>query len=205
MHMLETLISSISQHALISTYFSVMVFNESAILAAFSFVPQSDSALVVGVAAAAVAGSLTNDLILYALARYGVSRFVGASEEGSGAESFFERWFLSNIFLTLFFIKFLFGIRLVLTVYLVVKKRVPLGKFIAYDFLGIIFYVTVIGGLGLLVGLGNDGVEASYAAVIRTVTAILILLFISHAVKRLIRWRKMEKIGWNEEDVRHGQ
>ncbi|MFA9262198.1 MAG: hypothetical protein ACEQSB_02465 [Undibacterium sp.] len=192
--MLNAIFGQIADHWILSTYLSVMAVNESAILTAFSLVTDIESQRIVGLVLASAAGALTNDIILYVLARYGSERFfTSATREESESESFFERAFLSNTFLTLLCIKFLFGIRLFLTIYLVAKKRIPFGQFVAYDICGILLYVGVIGSLGLLVGRGNTGAENIYEGVVRIVTALSILLLIAHLVSRFLKKKVAEK------------
>lgn len=192
--MLTSLFAQVADHWMLSTYLSVMVVNESAIIAAFSLVSDIEPVRIAGLALASVAGALTNDIILYGIARYGSERFFkSVTTEGAGSESFFERVFLGNIFLTLLCIKFLFGIRLFLTVYLIAKKRIPFGRFVAYDVCGILLYVGVIGSLGLLVGRGDTGVESMYEEVIRIVTALSILLLIAHLISRFLKKKITEK------------
>jgi membrane protein DedA with SNARE-associated domain len=194
--MLDILMGSIADHWLLSAYFGVMIFNESAILAAFSFLGGGGMERFLGVAAVSIAGLLTNDLALYALVRHGVGRLIGVRErsgEETDSESVFERIFLGNVFLSLLFIKFLFGIRLILTVYLVAKKRVSFVKFIVYDLCGIALYVSVLGGIGFLIGHGNRGIQGVYDAGIRTITAIIALVILMHLSARLLKRRKDTK------------
>ncbi len=184
--MFETILAYISQYWLLSTYLSVMVLNESAILAAFSLALGEGTVRIGLVALATAAGSLTNDLILYALTRYGLMRFFPgmASADSEAERALLDRLFLKHPLLSLLFIKFLFGVRLFLTVYVIAKKRIPFKSFIIYDGLGIMLYVSVIGGIGLLVGSGNSGVEDRYSLVIRTVTVVTL----SVLALRLMGW-----------------
>ncbi len=186
--MWEALFNQLADHWVLSTYLSVMAVNEGAILAAFSLASDSGRAHLCILALVSAAGALTNDLILYVIARYGAERFLKpASADDLKSASFFERFFLGNVFLALLFIKFLFGIRLFLTMYLVAKKRIPLGTFIAYDILGILLYVAVIGGIGLLVGRGNESAETTYQVIVRTVTAVSLLTLVAHLTGRFLK------------------
>ena len=191
--MLETISAYISQHWFLSTYLSVMVLNESAILTAFALAAEQGTMRIVAVALAAAAGSFTNDIILYMIARYGFARFFvrSGSETREREEAIFERLFLRNIFFSLLFIKFLFGVRLLLTVYLVAKKQIPLRLFALYDTAGILLYVSVVGGIGILVGSGNSAVEDHYSLIVRTVTlvtlSVLVLRFLGTFLERRAR------------------
>lgn len=170
--MFETLTIYIGQHWFLSTYLSVMVLNESAILAAFTLAADQGIVRIAGVALAAIVGSLTNDMVLYVIGRYGFSRFFIRSGMPEREAAIFERLFLKNVFFSLLFIKFLFGVRLLLTIYLVAKKQIPFRPFVLYDIVGVWLYVSVVGGIGILVGSGNDGIESRYSLIVRTITAV---------------------------------
>lgn len=170
--MFEIVATYIGQHWFLSTYLSVMVLNESAILTAFTLAADQGGMRIAGVALAAMAGSFTNDVILYVLARYGLSRFFVRSEAPEREVAIFERFFLKNVFLSLLFIKFLFGVRLLLTIYLVAKKRVLFKPFALYDMAGVFLYVSIVGGIGILIGSGNSGIEDRYSLIVRTITAV---------------------------------
>lgn len=172
--MLETISAYIGQHWFLSTYLSVMVLNESAILAAFALALDEGAVRIALVALAATAGSLTNDLILYALTRYGLMcLFPGVgSRDAEDDRTLLDQLFLKHPLRSLLFIKFLFGVRLLLTAYLIAKKQIPFKAFLVYDGLGILLYVSVIGCIGLLVSGGKSGVEDQYSLVVRTVTVV---------------------------------
>lgn len=170
--MFEILATYIGQHWFLSTYLSVMVLNESAILTAFTLAADQGGTRIAGIALAAMAGSFTNDIILYVIARYGFGRFFIRSETPEREAAIFERLFLKNVFLSLLFIKFLFGVRLLLTIYLVAKKQVSFRLFALYDMAGIVLYVSIVGGIGILVGSGNSGIEDRYTLIVRTITAV---------------------------------
>lgn len=188
--MLDELMRGITDHWFLSTYLSVMVFNESAILATFSLLEVGDSVKFWGATFAVIAGALTNDLILYVLARYGFYRFAATDGRSTGklsSQSIFENIFLGNIFLSLLFIKFLFGVRIILTIYIVVKQRLSIGKFIAYDLCGVVFYVLVIGSIGLLVGHGIYGTQEMYSLIVRVISALCLLILTTTLISRLLK------------------
>lgn len=185
--MLTSFFGHIADHWALSTYLSVMMLNESAILTAFSLVSDIEPTRIIGLALASIAGALTNDIILYLIARYGSERFFQSrNQEEQSSESFFERVFLSNTFLALLLIKFLFGIRLFLTIYLVARKKIPFVRFVLYDLCGVVLYVSVIGAVGLLIGRGNVDAETAYQTTTRIVSAVCILMLIAHLIKRFL-------------------
>lgn len=176
--MFEILATYIGQHWFLSTYLSVMVLNESAILTAFTLAADQGGTRIAGVALAAIAGSFTNDIILYVIARYGFGQFFIRSETPEREAEIFGRLFLKNVFLSLLFIKFLFGVRLLLTIYLVAKKQVPFKLFALYDMAGIVLYVSIVGGIGILVGSGNSSIEDRYTLIVRTITAVTLSVLV---------------------------
>ncbi len=187
--MFEFLIRSIADHWMLSTYFGVVALNEGAILASFSLLGGSEAERYLGVAAASVAGALTNDLILYVMARYGLKRFSIDDQDGRSteAETIFQKIFLRNAFLSLLFIKFLFGFRIALTLYLVVKRRLPFLRYVAYDLLGIVLYVSVLGSVGWLIGRGIERVDTIYHSMTMSVTIAVSVVLSMHLAVFLYR------------------
>lgn len=187
--MFEFLIRSIADHWMLSTYFGVVVLNEGAILASFSLLGGSGTERYIGVAAASVAGALTNDLILYVMARYGLKRFSSGdnADKSADAETIFQKIFLRNAFLSLLFIKFLFGFRIALTLYLVVKRRLPFLRYVAYDLLGIVLYVSVLGLVGWLIGKGIERVDMIYHSMAMSVTIAVSVVLSMHLAVFLYR------------------
>lgn len=186
--MLETISAYIGQHWFLSTYLSVMVLNEGAILGAFALAADQGVGRIAFVALASIAGSFTNDLVLYGLARYGFGRiFRWTPSPDSGRETaVFDRLFLGNPLLSLLFIKFLFGVRILLTIYLVAKKQIPFRPFVLYDAAGIALYVFVLGMIGVLIGQGNAGVEDYYVMIARTITLVTLSVLAFRLVGTLI-------------------
>jgi membrane protein DedA with SNARE-associated domain len=191
--MLEYIVGGIADHWMLSTYVSVVVFNEGAILAAFSLLEGSGAEKYLGVAAASVAGAFTNDLILYAMARYGWKIFSldDGDRTSRSAETIFQKIFLRNAFLSLLFIKFLFGFRIALTLYLVVKKKLPFFRYAAYDLLGILLYVSVLGCIGWLVGKGVERIDSIYHSLALSITIVVSLILFTHLV--IFIYRRMRK------------
>lgn len=184
--MFETLVSVIGSHWALSTYVSVMVLNESAILASFCLAAGDVVGKFPTIVLVSILGLLTNDLILFAIARIGS---VHVPNSGVAPKSVLGRFMTRNAFCSLLFIKFLFGIRLFLTMYLVVKSRMPLGKFMLYDLFGSFLYVGVIGTLGWMIGRGSTGVLDAYQQVVRVVVIVMISFIVTHALAFLFRGR----------------
>lgn len=186
----ESITRYIEHHWMLSTYLGTMVLNENAILAAFSLSVDSWKERYIFIGIASVAGVLTNDIILYGVARFGLIRFFRkqTSDQDMDARTFFERVFLKNIFLSLFFMKFLFGIRSVLTLYLIYRKEIPFGLYCVYSFFGILFYVFVLAIFGWLLGIGVSDISGTYHAMMKIFTCILIFSILMHSTPFIFRW-----------------
>lgn len=192
--MLDILTAFLNQHWVWATYFGTMVLNESAILVAFSFSSGSGVGRTLGIGFVAGLGVFTNDLILYALARYGLRRFqyrAPSPESAAEVQTIFERLFLRSTFLSLLFVKFLFGLRLILTLYLITKKNMSLVTFILFDLCGIALYIVVLGGIGWMIGQGLSSSVATYHSIIQVISWVVLVSLLSHLA--LYWWRQRQK------------
>lgn len=191
--MAEYFIDYIANHWLVSIYFGTMIFNENAILAAFSLSVNGDIGRYAGVTLAAIAGTLTNDLIIFAVTRYWKKYFAKEKYNKKEATTIFEKIFFKNIFLSLLFIKFFFGMRIILTVYLIAKKELSLKKYLRYNICGIFFYVFVLGVIGWLIGKGVNDISGSYhkmAGIITGIAIVTLSMRFLNPVQRLRRYYK---------------
>lgn len=191
--MFETFATYLSAHWFLSTYLGTMVFNESAILGAFSLLIDGSVGRYFFLGLAATLGVLTNDLILYGITHFGLGKFIrkveGKKEE---IKNIFEKVFLHNTFLSLLFLKFLVGIRTLLTIYLLAEKRVNLKMYVLYDLCGIILYVVVLGILGIFIGKDAHQVGFYHVAV-RIAVFIAAMAFFGHVLSFLLR-KKSENV-----------
>lgn len=182
--MFDILLGNIADYWFLATYFGTMLFNENAILTAFSFSAGGGESRYWGIALAAGMGTLTNDLVLYAVARFGLLRFVQKKIENAKQEdeSFFERLFLRNVFLSIVFLKFLFGMRTVLTLYLVVKKRISFPVYFFYNLCGIVLYISVLALVGWFIGIGVGSILGVYNMVVKTVLVVATIIVLTHVI-----------------------
>lgn len=173
--MIGSLFGYIANHWLVSTYFGTMIFNENAILAAFSLSINGSIGQYIGIALAAIAGTLTNDLVIFAVTRHWIKYFSKEKVNKKEASTIFEKIFFRNIFLSLLFIKFVFGMRIILTVYIIAKKELSFKKYLRYNLCGISLYVFVLGVIGWLIGKGVSNVSGNYHKAIGVITGIVIV------------------------------
>jgi len=194
--MFEFLVGSIADHWMLSTYLSVVVFNEGAILASFVLLEGSGAEKYIGVVIASVAGAFTNDLILYVMARYGLKKFSvdDGDDRSMYVETIFQKIFLRNAFLSLLFIKFLFGFRIALTLYLVVKKKIPFFRYAVYDLFGIVLYIFVLGCVGWLIGKGVERIDSIYHSMMLSITVVFSVILFMHLAVFVYRRARKEKM-----------
>lgn len=185
--MSEFLMGDVSWYWLLLVYIGTMIFNEGAILAAFSVSLQKNHNYFAGVFLASSLGVLTNDLILFVIAHFGLRKRILLKEDESTAKTIFQKAFLYNVFLSLLCMKFLFGMRSALTLYLVLKKKLSLKTYLLYSSCGIFLYVCVLALLGFFVGLGVKNVVDIYAMTIRIVGITFGAIVVAHAASFFIR------------------
>ncbi|MEI6650695.1 MAG: hypothetical protein WCL23_04675 [Candidatus Moraniibacteriota bacterium] len=197
--MIEILTRIVADHWALATYFSVMILNESAILSAFGLAVGDVIGKYPGIASASVLGLLTNDSVIFALARFWPGR-MKRKEDSSG--SVMERTMTHNVFLSLLFVKFLFGIRFFATLYLVDRKRIPFWKFIAYDACGSTLYVSVLGVVGWCAGNGVGAVSDAYHGVILVMGIVAGTFLFTHLL--IFVFRRYGKPGASVSDPESG-
>lgn len=185
--MIEFLMGIVSEHWAFSVYFGTVLLNENVILPAFSLSVGLGWERYLGVGLLAGAAVLTNDIILYGAARYGVSRLVQPLSEEERIESWFEKIFFRNILFSLLFIKFLFGIRTVLTLYLITKKKIGFFSYVLYSLCGIFLYVILLGIFGWLIGQGVGNTVDTYERIAKIVTSVFLVFALAHGVGLFLR------------------
>lgn len=179
------LMEGMNDHWMLSTYLGTMIFNENAILTAFSL---SGVDRYWSIALMAGAGTITNDLILYLLGHFWFGRFIKMDDDqGKIARTFFERVFLRNTFLSLVFMKFFFGMRTFLTVYLVAKKKIPFRTYFIYNLCGIFLYVSVLSLCGWLIGAGFGNTREIYTLIVRIVSIVVMITVLTYFVPYVSR------------------
>lgn len=181
---------SIADHWLLATYVSTMLFNENAILAAFSLSVGAGGERYFMIALAAGLGTLTNDLILYMIARFGLLRFF-KQEDGAREEppTFFQRMLFRNILLSIILLKFFFGMRTFLTLYLVAKTRIAFLAYLFYSLCAVALYIAVLALLGWCIGIGMGGVFETYDTIMKGMLIVVTVLVLTHLVSFLLRRR----------------
>ncbi len=91
-----------------------------------------------------------------------------------------------NLFLSLIFIKFLYGARLIVMVYLAVIKT-PLRVFLVFDAIGVVIFVSVLFVIGWLAGQGIYNLLPAYHVLTGVVASVVVGGLIVYAVHALLK------------------
>jgi membrane protein DedA with SNARE-associated domain len=87
---------------------------------------------------------------------------------------FFERFFKNKDFLAILLTKFLYGTRIITTIYMA-NKKLRFLRFLLYDLIANLWWVVLIGAIGWLFALG---VETAYVLFKNAQIAILLLVIL---------------------------
>jgi len=163
-------------------------FAESVILAA-SFLSAQGLWSFLTVFIFALLGTLLSDFFWYFL---GI-RFLKATRQWNLCRRAYNE--ISNIldkitkgkhFLALLFIKFLYGTRFLIIVYLAMRK-IPFRKFVIYDTIGTTLWLLVIIPVGWLAGKGMYQIISIYRNFTYTVFGLILFLIAFKTIERLLR------------------
>jgi membrane protein DedA with SNARE-associated domain len=178
--MFDLITKTISEHWALSTYFGTILTNENAILVAFSVALGKGVKMYAGVALVAWMGVFTNDIVLFVISKYGLGNFLKKKKEEKKVENIFSRVFLNNVFVSLFFIKFLFGARTILTLYIIKKNKLSFKTYLKYNLYGTIFYVAVLGTVGFFIGNSVNNLLGTYHSAAKVFTVVVFSVLIIH-------------------------
>lgn len=184
----QFILQALQEHWIVATCVGALVAGENGILIAFLFV-QSQPAFSGGVILAAYGATLAADLSWYWVGRYGIRRFQSKKKmrEVQKIEPAWEHFFDRHILLSLLCIKFLVGLRVILTLYL--AKKIPLKRYLIWDSLGIWLFLGVLWGVARLVHQGTEGALETYQVIIRVLVALGALALLSRLVGYFLQRR----------------
>jgi membrane protein DedA with SNARE-associated domain len=136
-----------------------------------------------------IIGFLCADLFWYLFGRF-ILTFLHQWERYEKAaapvEKFLHHTVGRHLFLSLIFIKFLYGARLIVMVYLALKK-VPFRVFVLFDTLGLIIFIGILAVIGWLVGRGIYNLLPAYHTFTTIVAAVVISVIIVYAIRFFLR------------------
>nr|AEQ20527.1 DedA membrane associated protein [uncultured bacterium CSLC2] len=179
----------LSTYGLVAVYLATFLFGENGILAAFILAAQGylspESVFVY-----ALLGSLSADVFWFWVSRVFKSsyekRFPRTAPEVTSP--FLLRMADKHTFLFLTFIKFLFGMRIFFTLYILLKKHISFTRYLLINVVGTVLFIGVLFPIGWFLGKGLESAflfEKGFRGVLSTLVVVLIL---AHAVPRIVLW-----------------
>lgn len=86
--------------------------------------------------------------------------------------------------LVLLVIKFLVGVRILLSVSIILKTRLSFRKFLLFDALGAVLFIAILGIVGWLIGTGIN--PSAYHILTTIVFSVVILSLLLHLLSRIL-------------------
>ncbi|MBP6975521.1 MAG: hypothetical protein KBB51_01680 [Candidatus Moranbacteria bacterium] len=162
-------------------FFGTFLLGENVIIAAFIFAATQPN-IFLGTITFVLLATLATDIFWYLMAVHVISK--------TSIKTFFERkctaangeplpWHIIYRYPAslLFIIKFLVGIRILLSVSIVLKTRISFRKFLLFDALGAVFFIAILGSVSWLIGTGiNPSAHHILTTIIFTVVIVSLLL-----------------------------
>ncbi|MDO8520589.1 MAG: hypothetical protein Q7S52_00575 [bacterium] len=152
----EQMLSMIQSHGSSMVYFGVFLLGENGALAAFMLAAQEQLTPQTAFLYA-VLGSLSADIFWYwtsvkVLKRFFEKKFL--QQEASEQKIFLLKMADQHTFVFLTFIKFLVGMRLFLTVYILLKKQISFARYLLINVVGTVLFIGVLFPAGWFLGKG---------------------------------------------------
>jgi len=137
----------------------------------------------------AFVGSLLSDVFWFFIAEFVLRKhYEKRVKEAKQEESnrFFMRLIDNHFFWMLIFIKFMVGIRLILTIYIVLKNKIPFWKKVLLDSIGTFLFMGALFPVGWYLGKGNSESLSIEQGLERIITGIVLLIVISHLIMKFV-------------------
>lgn len=138
-------------------------------------------------------GSFASDIFWFLMAEYVFKKYYERKiKEASNEKSnrFYMRLIDKHFFITLVLIKFLVGMRLILTLYIVLKNKIPFVTKVALNIIATALFMGVLFPIGWHLGLGSSdslSIEQNLVRVMTIVIGLIIMLhFLSKFAAKLI-------------------
>ena len=135
-------------------------------------------------------GSILSDIFWFFIAEF-VLRKHYEKQLREAKETSSNRFFMNLIdkhfFWMLIFIKFMVGVRLILTLYIVLKNKVPFWRKIFLNSVGTIFFLGVLFPVGWVLAQGNQETLSIEQTIERIITGIFLLFLFSHVCIMIVK------------------
>jgi membrane protein DedA with SNARE-associated domain len=175
----------------ILAFIAAALFGDGALifLTAFAFTFRLPIAIVF---IACYLGSMTGDVIWFLIGRR-VVKFIKKSERlEAGYDAvvvLVDKLFKKSVIFGLCLVKFLYGTRVITTIYLSHHKKLKLRKFIEYNLTATLFWLILYGTLGILVGMGLSFIVKTFKDIQIAIMALIIFLILFDFIQRRInKW-----------------
>ncbi len=198
---LGMLVEALSEHWILATFVGTLIIGENAILVALVFASGQSSLIYGEVLLTSYVATLSADLFWYSIGRYGLTSISRKASPENIPESALKRIFDEHLFASLLLIKFLVGLRVVLTFYLSMKERLTLGRYLFLDSFGIFIFLAVLAGVAWLVNAGTGDAFETYQTIIRLVTVLAVMMIATHLTTYVIRRRALRAMRAAAADV----
>lgn len=145
-------------------------------------------------------GSFASDIFWFLIAEYVFKKYYERKiKEAKQDKSnrFLMRLIDKHFFITLVIIKFLVGMRLILTLYIVLKNKIPFITKAALNIIATALFMAVLFPIGWHLGLGSSdslSIEQNLVQVVTIVVgSIIVLHLLSKLVSKSIMWYYKKK------------
>jgi membrane protein DedA with SNARE-associated domain len=186
--LIESLRILLEHHGVLTTVVSVFFLGENAAIAIFALSAQGFIHPVTAVLSA-FTGSILSDIFWFFIAerylRHSYDEHL-AKATAKKSSRFFIRLVDTHFFLVLIFIKFLIGMRLVLTLYIVLKNKIPFWKKIILNAIGTTFFLGAIFPVGWYLGKGFSNALSVQHGIAYVLTVIVAIMITATVLPKLI-------------------
>lgn len=186
---LGMLVAALPEHWMLATFVGTLIAGENAILVALVFASGQPSLVYGGVLVTAYIATLLADIFWYMVGRYGLTSIGRKFSVEDISDSAIKRLFDQHWFLSLLLIKFLVGLRVVLTFYLATKRQLTIGRYIFLDSFGTFLFLAVLAGVAWWVNTGTGDAFETYQTIIRLVTVLVVMMIATHLTTYVIKRR----------------
>lgn len=171
-----------------TVWLGAFLLGESGMLAAFALAAQGH--LAVGTAIIwAFLGSLSADIFWYLIIEKVIKKrdkTYFQKKSDTEIQMLLIRLADRHTFLVLTFIKFLVGMRLLLTIYIVLMKHIPFKTYLLLNTIGTVFFIAVLFPLGWFLGKGLSSALSFEHGFIGIISVVALVLILFHIAQRLI-------------------
>jgi membrane protein DedA with SNARE-associated domain len=91
----------------------------------------------------------------------------------------------NHTFLFFTFIKFLVGMRLILTIYILLKKRIPFAQYLFMNILGTFLFVGALFPMGWFLGKGISSAFSFEKGITSLISVIIVAMFLVSVLPRV--------------------